>query len=127
MSKLNPGDTICCRINGSFIVFAYVEKYDITETFEVISILDTGYLVKVPVRLYLTNAFEIKLSNSKEYCVPKNFMGVNAHFLTDAHIVEIKSRKDGECCDRCKEFFPMATRIADSEFKCFLCRMYKYR
>jgi hypothetical protein len=54
-------------------------------------------------------------------------MGVNAHLITDSHISGIKSRKDGECCDRCKEFFPYAVKAEDGSFKCFLCRVYPFR
>ncbi len=127
MTKPLPGDTVCCKVNAGFIVYAYADSYEIIESFEIISIIEGGYLVKVPVRLFLHNSFEATLAKSKDYSIPMNFMGVMAHFITDAHISGIKSRKDGECCDRCKEFFPMAARKADGTFKCFLCNLYRFR
>jgi hypothetical protein len=127
VTKPLPGDTVCCRVNAGHIVYSYVDKYETIENFEVISVLEGGYLVKVPVRLFLSNSFWTTQANSKEYSIPQNFMGVNAHFITDGHVCGIKSRKDGECCDRCKEFFPMASRHLDGSFKCFLCRIYRFR
>lgn len=127
MTKPLPGDTVYCRVNAGTIVYAYVDKYEIIGSFEIISLLESGYLVKVPARMFLLNSFEATKANSKEYRIPNNFIGVNTHFITDAHISGIKSRKDGECCDRCKEFFPMAARKADGSFKCFLCNLYRFR
>lgn len=127
MNKPFPGDTVRCKINDQFIVYNYVDKYDIIETFEIICVVENGYLAKVPIRLYLTNSFLINETKSKEYSIPKNFIDANAHFITDAHILSIKERKDGECCDRCKEYFKYAERNEDGEFRCFLCRNFKYR
>lgn len=61
MTKPLPGDNVCCKVNDGHIVYAYIDKYEIIEVFEVISILEGGYLIKVPVRLYLANSFEATL------------------------------------------------------------------
>lgn len=127
VTKPFPGDTVCCKVNEGLIIYSYAQKYEIIEDFDIINVIDGGYLVKVPVRLILTNSFIADQSRMKEYLIPKKFLGVSAHFITDSHIFSIKYRKDGECCDRCMEFFPMATRDEGGNFKCYLCKKYPYR
>lgn len=127
MTKPLPGDTVCCKVNAGFIVYSYIDRYETIESFDIICNVDGGYLIKVPSHLFLANSILINSSRIKEYLVPKNFMGADAHFITDAHISSIKCRKDGEICDRCGDFAFMATRKVDGKFKCFLCLQYPYR
>lgn len=122
----SPGDIVRCRIKDNLIAYRYAD-YDVIETFEVICLIEGGFLAKLPPNLFLVNSFLITIEKSRAYSIPKNFIGAEAHFITDSHIISIKQRKNGECCDRCKDFFPYAEKDSEGKFKCFLCSTYRFR
>lgn len=127
MSDPKPGDTITCKINDGLIGYNYIQQYDQIVPLEVVCVVENGYLVKIPTYINLKNSFELSDNYIREYNIPKNFKGAEAHFINDDRIVAIKERKDGETCDRCKEYFPYAAKNDLGEFKCFLCRQYRFR
>lgn len=127
MSDPKPGDTVICRINDGLIVYSYITCYESSEIFELVCQVEGGYLVKVPSHLRLKNSFEATTAKIKEYSIPKQFIDAELHFINDDRIVGIKAVRDGECCDRCKEFFPYAAKNSEGGFRCFLCSTYRHR
>ena len=127
MNRLAPGDTVCCRIDAGFIIYAYTENYEFIETFEIICLVDEGFLVKVPTRTILKNSFTITKAKLKEHKIPKQFIDAEAHFITVEHICSIRTRMNGAVCDKCKEFFEYAARDESGLFCCFICKNYGYR
>jgi hypothetical protein len=127
VSDIGPGDKVSCKISKNLILLNYADKYEMIEIFEVVCPVSQGYLVKVPTRTFLKTSFEATPSKVKEHGMPKNFTDAIVHFMTDEHVVSVVSKKDGEICQRCKDFFPMASKDAEGNFKCFNCRTYRHR
>lgn len=127
MDDISAGDIVSCKISDSSIIYNFNKKFDFLESFEIVKVLIPGYLVKVPFRTILTESFKIDNEQLKKYKIHKKFIDIYAHYISDAHIMSIVQKIDGETCDRCNQFSNMAKRDELGNFRCFLCTKYPYR
>lgn len=129
MDAIFPGDIVSCKIKDDFIIYNYIKQYDIITNFEVICLVidkyQDGFLIKIPTNMFLKGSFTIKKPDIKEFSILPRFIDAEAHFITNSHIVAIKSKLDGIFCDNCKDFFQYATKDKSGKFRCFTCRTYR--
>jgi len=127
VASLRPGDSISCKISYDLLVFAESHLFNSIVTFDIICPYENGYLIKVPTYIRLKTSFEATADKIKKYSIPKNFIYAEVQFITEKHIFTVSDRRDGECCDKCGDFFPMSEKNEEGTFLCFLCKTYKYR
>ena len=116
-----------CKIKDGLILKSDTIDYETTATFEVVCLYEQGYIIKVPFWLRLKSSFEATPRKCKEYDIPAKFTEAEVQFITGDHISVVSDRRDGECCDHCGDFFPMAERNDEGNFRCFSCRSNPYR
>ena len=127
MAYLRPGDTVSCKVKDGVILTSDNLSYDRVVEFEVISVDKEGFLIKVPYHVHIKTSFELTDRRGRENHVPPNFIGADAHFITSEHVHIVSARRDGEKCDRCQDFFPMAERGDNGVFHCYACRSNRWR
>lgn len=132
MARYSSGDTIVCKIWQDRIVYSTAVEYETKQHFDIICLCDEGYLVLVPADLFIKNSFILETHNYVKYGAMKKFIGAQVHYITDNHIVELKSVLQGYFCARCNEFYDFS-EINDLDnngkgiYICYLCRVNPWR
>lgn len=127
MSSCKAGDQIECKVNDGAIVGAADKEYDLILKFEVASSYNCGFLIYSYAPLRREHLYFITENNHERYNVHSKFIGCNLVYITDYNVYSIVRQYDGESCDKCDEFYPMAARDENGKFKCYLCRVDPYR
>lgn len=124
MTKLKPGDKVCCRIKSGKIVQAYAE-FDEEKDFEIVAFDSKGYFIYLPEYLNLYSTAKVTIQNSKALSINNKFIGCSIAYITDTMIVKVQSFLDGCACIKCKEFYKYAEpNQSDGTLICFNCREY---
>ena len=127
-STLGVGDKVVCLISKRTIVSAYSE-FEMKVILEVIALYADGLLLYIPKHIRLDDCIDITKTNIEKFGIAKKFIGSRCFYITEHKVAKIYAKLDGMCCQRCKEFFPMAVPNQEDgkTMLCFLCRKYKYR
>lgn len=129
MSSYSPGDVVSCKVDYGKICYATSNKYEHTQSFDIVCACEEGYLVLVPMSLFLKNSFELSEADCKDYKVPLRFVGGNVHFIGDDHVVSLVSKLTGVECVSCKIWCEWGEinrldKNGHGILVCWKCRMY---
>jgi hypothetical protein len=125
-SRLSPGDQVICKIKDDKIVNIYESNDTQKKIFDIVSKYNEGYLIYIPLSLFLQNTIYIYKNNYIQYNIDKRFIDSSVCFITEHNVLAIYSRLDGLCCAHCGEFCQMAvSNQEDGTFVCWICVNYR--
>lgn len=125
MAQFLPGDSVVCRIKDSIIVSAYEDKWEEELVFDIMSMYEEGYMIYIPIDMYLRDCVHLTSSNHKKYNAEKRFIDSDAYYITDYKIIRIHRKLDGIRCMKCDTFCGMATsNRPDNKLLCWHCSKY---
>jgi hypothetical protein len=126
-----PGDSVVCKVGYGKILEINSKDFEFTHSFDIICFSDQGYILLIPQDMYLVDSFPLALQHCKVFGLDKKFVGGEAHYISDEHILSVRSRMTGLCCMKCHEPYEYAevNRIDENgngALLCWVCRAYPY-
>lgn len=123
----SPGDKVVCHIKDGVIVNTYDDDWQDEVIFEIICTYGDGYLIYVPVGLFLKDSLILTKENFIKFNADKKFIGSDVYYITDYRITKVHSKLDGLCCVKCGEFYNYAAaNQEDGTLICWSCKNYPY-
>ena len=127
MGLYSPGDQVICRVKDNDIVNIYETAYEAEYIFDIVSEYDQGWLVYVPLGMVLKSAMTVNIENFQKFGVHKKFIDSEVIYISEYKIAKLYSKLDGMFCEKCGEFYFMASANQDNgTLVCWICRHYKY-
>lgn len=127
MPRLNPGDTISCKVKASAIVSPY-GSYDEICSFVIVATDDEGYYLFVPCYFNLKNSVVADQYKCRKFQIDKKYLDENIVYISENMIASVVKRDEGLNCKVCKEFTRFAeANQKDNTFVCYGCRLNPYR
>jgi hypothetical protein len=123
-----PGDQVVCLIRDKAIVNASDLEYDLKAVFDVLTTYAEGLILYVPRAIQLDDCMFLNVYNCDRFNLDHKFLNSLSYYITEYKVYEVYQQIDGLCCNRCKDFFPMATgNQKDGTLLCFSCRQNPWR
>jgi len=127
VASLSPGDQVVCIIKAGVVLQATEVDYDLKQIFDIASQYENGYMIYVPVSLFLKDAIPVVAGNLAKFKIDKKFLGSSIYYITEYKIVYVYRKIDGICCSDCNEFYSMAVaNQPNGTLICWNCRHYKH-
>ena len=122
MVYLKAGDRVDCKIAYGIILNQYETNYREVRTFEIIGTDNYSYYLYVPEYFMLKDTKKLDCYTCKELSIDKRFTGDQYISIKENMVYNIVYIFDGAFCDRCKNFYPMATHNKyHGNFYCWGC------
>jgi hypothetical protein len=128
MAKLNPGDTILCRLKEDAVVNPYNSDFDSVKSFDIIAVDSLGYYLFIPPYTFIKGSVTADLFFIKQVKLDKKFLGDSILYIGEGYVYKIKSQIDGCACVTCKNFYHQAVPNQENgSLICWSCRSDKHR